>query len=118
MVSWVQGGGLPILEGSRGPPFLTFSDIGGSLWSTPLCNKIGLSLSHLVPEIIDPKFGLFFQEIQSFDSFIAFCTHFTPPSLPLLNNILQGVPGFSSELDGAKKTSNNSYSTSFPAITL
>ncbi len=56
---------------TRLTPFVTFSNPVGSLFMpnsiplTPsLCKKkIGLSLSHLVPEIIWPKFGLIFHQI-------------------------------------------------------
>ncbi len=71
------GGGTPILEDGGELPlywppfFLTFSDPIGSLFYVQLDlidplfqqKKIGWSLSHLVPEIIWPKVGLFFTNI-------------------------------------------------------
>ncbi len=81
------GGGTPIIEHGGElplywPPFLTFSDpiAIGSLflcptrsYSHPLsAEKIGLPLSHSVPEIIWPKFGLNFHKNLSFDHFEAF----------------------------------------------
>ncbi len=38
--------------------------------------NIGLSLLHLVPEIIGPKVGIFVHQHMSFDSFEAFYTKF------------------------------------------
>ncbi len=40
------------------------------------CRKIGLSLSHLVPEILGPKFGLIFHQNVSVNRFEAFCINF------------------------------------------
>ncbi len=41
-----------------------------TIWLTPsFWRKIGLSLSHLVPEILGPKFGLFFHQNVLFNRF-------------------------------------------------
>ncbi len=67
-------------------PFLTFSDPIGSVFYAQLdlidpppvtAEKIGLSLSHLVPEIIWPKVGLNFHKNLSFDHFEAFVPIFS-----------------------------------------
>ncbi len=38
--------------------------------------KIGLSLSHLVPEILEPKDGLFFHQNEQLNRFKAFYINF------------------------------------------
>ncbi len=47
-----------------------------SYWPPLSAEKICLSLSHLIPEIIWPKVGLFFHKSLSFDTFEAICTTF------------------------------------------
>ncbi len=47
-----------------------------SYWPPLLAEEIGLSLSHLEPEIISPKVGLIVHKNLSFDHFEAFCTNF------------------------------------------
>ncbi len=54
-------------------PFYTQLDLIESLF---LQKKIGLSLSHLVPEIIWPTVGLFFHKNLSFHILEAICTNF------------------------------------------
>ncbi len=84
------GGGTPILEHGwelpvYWPPFLTFFDPIGSFFYIQLDlidpiflqKKIGLSLSHLVPEVIWPKVGLHFHKNLSFDHFEAFVPIFS-----------------------------------------
>ncbi len=58
-------------------PVLGISDPIGSLlytsaqsdWPPLSAEKIGLSLSHLVPEILGPKFGLIFHQNVLFNRF-------------------------------------------------
>ncbi len=99
--------GTPIFEGGRELPqdwplFLTFSDpIGSLLWPTwsywpPFSGeKIRLSLSHLVPEIIWPKVGQICQQNLSFDRFQAFCTNLFPWFLILLTPFFIVLRSFS-----------------------
>ncbi len=64
------------------PVFLNFSPIGPYFipQHNPIgpsfCRKIGLSLSHSVPEILGPKVGLMFHQNVVFNSFEAFCINF------------------------------------------
>ncbi len=88
-VTYEPWGGMrtPILEDGGEfplywPPFLTFSDPIGSffmpdsiLLTLSFCRKI-CCLSHLVPEIIWHKVGLFFHKNLSVDTFEAICTTF------------------------------------------
>ncbi len=85
---WFMWGALTYLNmvgnfHSIDPCFWYFSIPSGPfLWTTrsywpPLsAEKIGLSLSHLVPEIIWPKVGLIFHTYLTVDHFKAFCTNF------------------------------------------
>ncbi len=82
------GGGTPILEHggnfrSIDPHFWHFPIPLGlflcptrSYWPPLSAENIGLSLSHLVPEIIWPKVGLIFYKNLSFDHFEAICINF------------------------------------------
>ncbi len=45
-------------------------------WPPLSAKKIGLSLSHLVPEIQGPKVGLIFQQTVLFNRSKAFCINF------------------------------------------
>ncbi len=79
--AWLFGctsrGGTPILRHGREvprwwPPFWGFP-----FWGPPLsAEKIGLSLSHLVPEILGPKFGIIFLQNLLFNRFYVFCINF------------------------------------------
>ncbi len=53
-----------------GPHFMPHHDLIDPFF---LLKEIGLSLSHLVPEIIRPKHGLIFHQDASFNCFEAFC---------------------------------------------
>ncbi len=57
-------------------PLGPFSMPNSILLTPSFCRKIGLSLSHLVPEIIWHKICIFFHKYLSFDTFEAICTHF------------------------------------------
>ncbi len=62
----------PLFEICRSVPFYAQLDLIDS--PPPLQNKIGLYLSHLVPEIIWPEIGQIFLQNTSFDQF----QHFVP----------------------------------------
>ncbi len=83
-ISRVEGGGaVPYLK-MMGNCFWHFSDATGFLfmcptqyyWPSRSAERISLSLSHLVPEIIWHKVGLFFHKNLSFDTFDGICTNF------------------------------------------
>ncbi len=94
---YLGGGSTPIHEGSRElpsnlPTFLTFSDSEGSslyglTWShcPPISPKANsLSLSHLVPKIIEPKVGLIFCRNLYFIVLMHFITNFSLILVPFL----------------------------------
>ncbi len=65
------------------PVFGIFNPIGSlfytssrSDWPPFSAEKIGLSLSHLVPEILGPKFGQICHQNVLFNRFEAFCINF------------------------------------------
>ncbi len=88
MVEPGRGGALPYLKVVGNLPGIDLLswhfiipvgpfDIPLSILSTlSFCRKIGLSLSHLVPEIIWPNIDLSFHQNLSFDNFEAFCSKF------------------------------------------
>ncbi len=85
LMSREGGGRTPILEDGGELPLYwpPVFDIFQSHWVPFLCptrsfcrKKICLSLSHLVPEIIWPKVGLFCHKNLSFDTLEAICTTF------------------------------------------
>ncbi len=65
-------------------PVLGIFNLIGSLFYTPTqfdwpplsAEKFGLSLSHLVPEILGPKVSLIFHQNVLFNRFKAFCINF------------------------------------------
>ncbi len=80
-MQWNSGEDTPILEGGREPqwywtlflkclnPFGSFFMLNSILLAPSFCNENGWSLSHLVPDIIWPKFNLTFHQNLSFNSF-------------------------------------------------
>ncbi len=89
------GGGTPILEyGGKftlyWSPFFIFSQPIWALFNpksilfTLSFWRIFLSLSYLVPGIIWPKLGIFFQQNLLFDTFEAICTNFLLDIWPLI----------------------------------
>ncbi len=71
-------------------------------WPLFLQKIISLSLSHLVPQILGPKYGLMFHQNVLFNRFKAFCIHLTFnflcswPPFSLILNLLD--PSFSQNL--------------------